>query len=150
MRVDSLAQKKVVTATPDDTVRELADRMDENGVGSLVIEDEDRPVGIVTDRDLTVRVLSEGLDPRDTTAAEVMTENPFCIRYDEPVYDLTELMSERGIRRVPVVDEDDDLVGIITLDDALRHLVDMGSNMAAVIGVASPTLPDYWWKRGRE
>jgi len=150
MRVESLAQQKVVTATPEDTVRELADCMDDNEVGSLIIEDDDRPVGIVTDRDLTIRVLSEGLDPQETTAADIMTDTPFCIRYDEPVYDLTEMMSERGIRRVPVVGEDDELVGIITLDDALRHLVDMGSNMAAVIGVASPTLPDYWWKRGRQ
>lgn len=149
MKVETLAQSKVVTGSPEDSALELADRMQENEVGCLVIEEDERPVGIVTDRDLTLRVLAEELDPASVSASAIMTENPFCIRDDEMLYDLTELMSERGVRRVPVVNDDGSLVGIITLDDALRHIVDMGSNLANVIGLASPTLPDYWWKRGR-
>lgn len=148
MEVAALAQSKVVTGAPDQNAAQLAERMEENDVGSLIIEDDDRPVGIVTDRDLTLRVLATDRDPGTVTASEVMTENPFCIREDESIYELTELMSDRGVRRVPVVDDEGLLVGVVTLDDAFRHVIDLGSNLANVIGVASPTLPDYWWKRG--
>jgi len=149
MRVDELANESVVTGQPDEDVQTLAARMEEQEVGCLVIESDEQPVGIITDRDITLRVVGEGRDPESILATDVMTENPFCIRDDESVYDLTEMMQERGVRRAPVVSDDYKLVGIITLDDVMRHINEQQEHLAHAVGTASPTLPDHWWKRSR-
>ncbi|PGF14087.1 signal transduction protein [Natrinema sp. CBA1119] len=137
MPIDDLARSDVVTADPDASVAELAATMDQEGVGSVMITDGDSPVGIVTDRDLTVRVLTDDADPSGQTAADVMTEDPQTIDRNEGFYKATNLMAENGIRRLPVC-EGDELVGIITADDLTELIADEEQQLAEIIRAQRP------------
>ncbi len=112
--------------------------MKEEEVGSVVIEADGKPVGIVTDRDLTLEVLEPRRDPTETTAEEVMTETPTTVNSDDGVLDATATMYEKGVRRLPVVDSDGALTGIVTLDDLLVLLTDELDDLVGVIEAESP------------
>jgi signal-transduction protein with cAMP-binding, CBS, and nucleotidyltransferase domain len=132
MPIEDLARSNVVTADPDTAVAELAATMGEENVGSIVITNEDTPVGIVTDRDLTVRILGEETDPADQTADDVMTSDLCTVERTAGFYEATSLMSEHGIRRLPVC-EDDTLVGIVTADDLSELLADEHQHFGDII-----------------
>lgn len=132
MTIETLARREVITASPDESAGELAATMRDENVGSVVITDGDTPVGIVTDRDLTVEVLADGTDPDDATAADLMADELRTIPSDAGFYEATELMSRHGIRRMPVTD-DDRLVGIITADDLSELLADEQQELAGVV-----------------
>lgn len=137
MPVENLARTDVVTASPDDDVQEIATMMDEESIGSVVITDGSEPVGIVTDRDLTMHVVAEGESPADVVAEDVMTTDLCTIDPDSGFYRATELMSEHGVRRLPVVDGDE-LAGIITVDDLNELLADEHQQLADVIQAQRP------------
>ncbi|RLM57621.1 CBS domain-containing protein [Halobellus sp. Atlit-31R] len=137
MPVDDLARNDVVTADPETPVTELAATMDDENVGSVVITNGERPVGIVTDRDLTVRVLGTDTDPNGQTAADVMTEEPHTLDRNAGFYEAATLMRDNGIRRVPICDGDA-LVGIITADDLSELLADEEQRLAEVIRAQRP------------
>lgn len=132
MPIQDLARSDVITASPETPVEDLARRMDENDVGSVVITNDDTPVGIVTDRDLAVRCLGNGSNPKQLSASDVMTENPRTIESASGFYDAAQAMGEEGIRRLPVV-QDDSLVGIITADDFSELLADEQQQLATVL-----------------
>lgn len=137
MPVDDLARSEVVTADPETPVPDLAATMADETVGSVVITDGDTPVGIVTDRDLTVRVLGERSDPAGTTAEDVMTDDPRTIERTAGFYEATSLMAEHGVRRLPVC-EGDTLVGIVTADDLNELLADEHQQFAEIIRAQRP------------
>lgn len=137
MPVDDLARSDVVTAGADTSATQLATTMRDESVGSVVIVDGTEPVGIVTDRDLTVRILAEGSDPREITAADVMTEELCTIESNAGFYEATALMSDHGIRRLPVC-RDGELVGIITADDLIELIADEKQQIAEVIRAQRP------------
>lgn len=137
MTVEELMREEVVTATPETPVSEVATDLREADVGSVVVVDGNRPVGIVTDRDIAVRIAADNLDPTQMTAADMMTEDPTTVAIDTGVMDLCTTMCEAGVRRMPVVDGDE-LAGIITLDDLTVLLVAELSNLSGVIQAESP------------
>jgi CBS domain-containing protein len=108
--------------------------MRNEGVGSVVVVDDGTPVGIVTDRDVALRAASS---PEGRVASQVMTPDPVVVDAGAGVFELTELMEDAGVRRVPVT-EDGDLVGILTLDDLVWLLVDELDNLTDVIEAESP------------
>jgi len=79
MTIKDVARETVVTATPEESAMAVAQTMREENVGSTVVVDDDEPVGIITDRDLALHVVSENADAAELTAAELMTENPFTV-----------------------------------------------------------------------
>ena len=137
MPVTDLARSDVVTAQPETPVTELAGRMDAEDVGSVVITDDDTPVGIVTDRDLAIRVLGKERDRTETTAADVMTADLKTIEADAGFYEATNLMSDAGIRRLPVTDGDE-LTGIVTADDLTALIADEEQQLASTIRAQRP------------
>jgi CBS domain-containing protein len=101
---------------PSDPIVEAARLMrDENG-GSLPVSDEGRLVGMLTDRDIAVRVVAEGRSPESTTVGEVFSPNPVAARPDQDLDEALQLMAQHQVRRLPVV-EDDRLVGILAQAD---------------------------------
>lgn len=116
MTVADLMREDVVTARPDTAVGALARKMQDEFVGSVVIERDGRPVGIVTDRDLALDVVADGREPDELVAEDVMTSDPATVSADAGVMDLVDELVQASVRRMPVVD-DADLVGIITFDD---------------------------------
>lgn len=108
-------------------------------IGPLPVCDGDRIVGMVTDRDITTRPVAAGRDPGATTVREVMTaERIVYCRSDQSLDEAVRLMEEHQVRRLPVIDEQKRLVGIIALADVARHAGDRAAAQA-VKGVSKPT-----------
>jgi CBS domain-containing protein len=95
--------------------------MQEHNVGTVVIVEDRRPVGIITDRDLALALGARDVSPQ-AQVQKVMTRHVLAIPEDTGIYTATKFMRERGVRRLPVVDGEDRLVGIVTLDDLLHFL----------------------------
>ncbi len=122
MNVGTLCEREVDRIDEGHTVRDAAERMLHRAVGSLVVVADDRPAGILTDRDITTRVVARGLDPISTPVHEVMTRDPESVHEGASVDEALGVFRNRACRRLPVVSEDGRLVGILTLDDVLIHL----------------------------
>lgn len=128
---------ELVSADANTPLPDLARLMEERRVGCVVIEGEREPAGIVTDRDLAIRVIGEGTDPREVTAGDVMTDDPHTAEADDGVFELCAKMREHGVRRMPVV-ENGELTGIVTLDDLVVLLEDEFHDISEVIRSESP------------
>lgn len=137
MPVRDIARREVVTAKPDTPVAALATELRDLKVGSVVIEEAGAPVGIVTDRDLVVRVLAEDIDPAETTAADVMTDDPATVDSEAGIFAVIDTMLSNGVRRIPIVDGDR-IDGIVTHDDLTRLLAEESRELAAVVESESP------------
>ena len=117
MQVSQILTREVETIRPDTTVREAAQRMRSMDVGSLPVCDGRRLLGMVTDRDITIRVTAEGRDAANTPVQEAMTPDVTFVFEDQDVQEAARVMRERQIRRLPVVNREKHLVGIIALGD---------------------------------
>jgi CBS domain-containing protein len=133
----------VVTSPPDRTVREIAEMMRERNVGSVVLIEEQRPVGFLTDRDLTVSVLADGRDLGDHAAdhasSPVITANA-----EMNVEEAAELMVRHGVRRLVIVDGDR-LTGILTLDDIASRTGDHELALQLSARVTRAVMPDFFF-----
>ncbi|OTF01773.1 CBS domain-containing protein [Halorubrum sp. SD683] len=138
MPVINIARTDVMTASRDQSAGNLATVMKEENVGSVIIENDGEPVGIVTDRDLMIEVLEPRGDPTTTTAEAVMTETPVTVDGDQGVFDAIRTLRESSVRRLPVVDEDDAIAGIVTLDDLVVLLSDELDSLSEIIEAESP------------
>ena len=116
MQVSQIMTPDPDTAQPSDTLRTVAAKMDSGNYGSVPVVDAGRLVGVVTDRDITVRAVAKGLGP-DTTVGEVMTPDPVCIAPESEIGEAAEIMQDEQIRRLFVTDDEDRLVGVVALAD---------------------------------
>jgi CBS domain-containing protein len=117
MRAAEIMTRDVVTVRPDASVREAARMMDDLNVGALPVCDGRRLVGIVTDRDITVRATADGMRPDRTPVHAVMTDDVCWCFEDDAVEAIEHEMARRQIRRMPVVDAEKRLVGMIAMGD---------------------------------
>lgn len=126
MSIKDLCNRELVTIGRDDTIFKAAELMRQNHVGDvLVVEkknDTTIALGIVTDRDVVVEIVAPGLDPKVITVGDIMLPHLACIEEDRGIFDAIKLMTSKGIRRLPVVDNNGSLIGILTLDDLLLML----------------------------
>lgn len=137
MPVSDIARKNVVTVSPDASVAEVARTMHSETVSSVVVVENSAPLGLVTDSDLAMAVLDEEFDADRTPVRDFLDDNPVTIDAADGVYDLVELLSEKGKRRVPVV-EDGELAGIISLSDVVVLLGMELQHLATAIRSSSP------------
>jgi CBS domain-containing protein len=116
--------------------------MRENEIGAVVVVDEQRrPIGICTDRDVTLRALLKGGDPGGIPVDRIMTKPVVAVPEDTLLFDLLRVMARKGIRRVPVVDpKDQSVVGVVSMDDIILLLTTELSNVAEVLGASSRVL----------
>jgi CBS domain-containing protein len=117
--------RNVVRVAADATVAEAAVLMREHHVGAVVVVDpknDERPIGIITDRDIVVEVVAAGLTPEALLVSEIIQRPIVTIRDGATFTDVVREMSINGVRRLPVVDEEQALVGIASLDDMLEDL----------------------------
>jgi CBS domain-containing protein len=124
MTVGRICTREVDFAEAGESVVIAAQRMHARKVGTLAVLDENkRPIGIITDRDLTVRVIAAGADPFATKVRDVMTACPKTVQEDTPLEDALAIMRSGPYRRVLVVDKRGLLLGLLSLDDVLSLLV---------------------------
>ena len=124
MRVGDVMTPGVEIVPADTTVRDAALVMAEHDIGAVLVGPEGKPAGILTDRDIIIRVVVEGRDPGAVAAGEVMSSTLFTCRDDDPVEAALGRMEERQVRRLPVVDADGRLVGIVARSDLHRAAAD--------------------------
>lgn len=139
MSVGRICVREVELADAEEKVWHAAERMRQRAVGTLVVLNSAKaPIGIVTDRDLVQRVLAEGKDPRETTVDEVMTHEPQTVIENAPIEHALSVMRSHRLRRLPVVDHDGKLVGLLSLDDVLMLLAE---ELAAIGGLLNRESP---------
>ena len=136
MPVEKIAVDPVTTQR-DASLQEIAGTMREENLGDVIVVEDGKPVGIVTDRDIALQVADSG-DVSDVTAEDVMTEDPVTIEGSAEDIELPRRMAEEGVRRVPVVDGDGNLTGIATLDDVVATIGEEMEDVATVIESQSP------------
>lgn len=128
MAIGEVCNREVVVVGIDNTVLEAARLMRQHHVGNvLVVEERDGkrlPIGIVTDRDVVVEVVAPELDPKAITVGDIMASNLASVNADTGIFEAIQYMRSRGVRRLPVVDRDGGLAGIVTLDDLLALLAE--------------------------
>jgi CBS domain-containing protein len=120
----------LATVDAHDSVERAACIMRDRGVGCLLITSEGRPRGIVTDRDLALRVLADGVEAA-TPVGELATIGPFTVSVNDTVETASLRMRDHGVRRMPIIDEEGKAIGIVTADDLLMAL---GRQLAEVTG----------------
>ncbi len=119
--VGEVARRDVITGSPTETAVEIAYKMREHGIGSVVIVNEkDEPIGIVTERDLVIKVVSQGKNPDEVIARDIMSQPVITVEEDMEVNEAVKLMVDKGIRRLPIVDDNGKLIGIVTMQDILQ------------------------------
>jgi CBS domain-containing protein len=117
MLIGDVMTHSVETIEPGETLQEAAVRMRSCGIGVLPVIEEGQPVGMITDRDITVRATALGRDPQKTLVREAMTATVVTCREDAPVAEAERLMEEKAVRRLVVLDSWHRMVGLISLDD---------------------------------
>ena len=121
MKVSEAMHSPAEWVGTDTPVCEIAERMARDDIGAVPIGKDDRLVGMITDRDLALRVVAKKRDPEKTLAEEVMTRNVIYCRTEETVEDAVHLMDQKAIRRLPVLDDDKRLVGMLSLGDVAHR-----------------------------
>jgi CBS domain-containing protein len=138
MTLKSICNREVVIAQKNDTLVEAAKLMREYQVGSIVIVEERNglryPVGIVTDRDLVIELIAKEVDINSVTLGDVMYRDIILGKENDDVNETIKIMRQRGIRRLPVVDDRGVLVGIVTMDDLIDLIAEELKDLVALIG----------------
>jgi CBS domain-containing protein len=141
--VADVMTRGVRSLSPSDTVVLAAQAMDELNVGVIPVCENDRLVGMVTDRDIVVRGVAQELDGKTTKLADVMSTHVRTAKEDQDVDEVLSQMAETQIRRMPVVDENEKLVGILSLGDVAAKDPDDEVDVAMSLGdISSPAEPD--------
>jgi len=137
MAIGEICNREVVYAARDTTVQAAAKLMRHYHVGSLVVIDEFGgkriPVGIVTDRDIVVEVDATELDPKVMTIGDIMTSQLATVPESEGLLETMEVMRAKGVRRLPVVGGEGQLVGIVTIDDLLEILAEELTDLTRIV-----------------
>jgi CBS domain-containing protein len=142
MQVKELMTPEVECARPNDTLQDAAEKMRDLNIGPLpVCGDDDRLVGMLTDRDITVRAVAEGLDPWTCRVRDVMTPSIVSCIEDQDVAEAAQLMKDNQIRRLVVLDRNKHLVGIVSLGDLAVEGGDEQLAGNALEAVSEPAMP---------
>ena len=121
--VGALMKQRLTTATPYETVVVAADRMVEAKLGALLVVDNDRLVGILSERDILQRVVARRRDPDTTTVGSVLTPNPTAVTADTPVAECIQIIRTRGFRHLPVINARRNPIGVLYSRDLLQHVL---------------------------
>ncbi|NYT16449.1 MAG: CBS domain-containing protein [Methanomicrobiales archaeon] len=140
MTVYTCAQTNVLSVKPDATVRFVAGLMNEKNIGCVVVTENHKPVGIVTDRDIALRGEMLCGDPDTTLIGSIMTRDIVTIRKDTGIFEAIQEMKSAGVRRMPIVDGAGRLVALLTVDDLIRLLARELGDIARIIGKESPEI----------
>ena len=137
MQLKDVMSRDVKLVTPETTIREAAQQMRDGDFGMLPVAENDRMIGAISDRDIAIRAIADDKGPA-TTVREVMSEG-ICWAYeDDSVEQAATIMSERQVRRLPIVNRDKRLVGIVSLGDFAVDSADIEPAAEALSGISQP------------
>lgn len=140
-RIKDIMTKDVECAAPEMTVREAAEKMKSRNIGSLPVCEGKKVVGIVTDRDVTIRSTASGGDPNQTKVSDVMSKDVVSVGPEDDLKRAEQLMHDRQLRRLPVVDPGGQLVGYLAMARVARK--ETATQAGRVLkGVSQPNAPE--------
>ncbi len=142
MQLKDVMTKNVQLIPRNATVRDAAKLMKDIDTGFVPVIDSENMIGIITDRDIVLRSTAEGRNPNETRVEEVMTKEFFFLYEDEDVKEAARVMSERQIRRLPIVNRQEELVGVISLGDLSVDVSDEKMTGKALEDISKPAKPD--------
>lgn len=140
MKVSEIMTKSVASLNTDDTVERAAQVMVEHNIGSVPVCSGENVVGIITDRDITLRTVAKGENPRTQIVREIMSSNPVVIDPEMDAHDAARIMGERQIRRLPVA-QNEKLVGFVSLGDIATDPKLKDDAEGTLSGVSEPCTP---------
>ena len=117
MIIKDIMSKDVIVVEPTVMLSDVAKKMKDHDCGSILVASDDRLLGVITDRDMALRSIAESLDPSKTTAEKVMTKEVLYCRDSDDIASVAENMTRNKVRRLPVLDTNKRLVGIVSLGD---------------------------------
>jgi len=139
MFIGEICNRNVIITSRETAVVQVAQLMREHHVGSIVItevqNDCNIPVGIITDRDLVIELISKEVDIASVTAGDVMSTEIITATESSHIYDILKLMRGKGIRRVPVVNDEKVLIGIVTVDDLLDVVISELDDIVNIVAI---------------
>jgi CBS domain-containing protein len=141
MKVREIMTKDVATLSVDDSVAHAAQLMKQYNVGSLPVCREENVIGIVTDRDIALRSVAQGENSTNQKVRDIMTSNPVVVNAETDIHDAARIMSERQIRRIPVV-ENNSIVGIVALGDIAVEGKLQDDAEKALSNISEPSTPN--------
>jgi len=141
MRVKDIMTAGVECVAPDDTIQAAARKMKELDVGPMPVCDRDRIAGMLTDRDITVRAVAEGKDPKTTRVRDTMTEDVIFCFEDQDLDEAARMMQERQVRRILVLNRDRRLTGIVSLGDLAAESGDKRRSGEILQDLSEPSTP---------
>ena len=136
MKVSEVMTRDVQTVRPDEPVQQAASFMLSSDAGSIPVTEGERLIGMITDRDIAVRGIAKGYGP-ETPVRDLMTNDVICARESDDIEDVATKMSEAQVRRLPVIDDEERLCGIVSLGDLSREADDDCAS-EALEGVSQP------------
>lgn len=139
MDVEDVAQDEVYAVEPDTQVSQIVEEMDQMNVGTAVVVEDDKPVDIITDRSIAL-ALSDNPNLAEQTADELVEEDLITVSNDTEVFEVLSQMRDAGVRRIPIVDDQGELEGIVSIDDILLLLEDQLSSVTDVIEEQYPDI----------
>lgn len=122
MEIREVMSQDVELVNPETSLREAARKMKEGDFGAIPVSENDRLVGMITDRDIAIRAVAEGKDPESTTVRETMSDRILYCFEDQSAEEVEEMMGEAQVRRFPVLNRDKRLVGIVALGDLAKSV----------------------------
>ncbi|HEX9756570.1 MAG TPA: CBS domain-containing protein [Nitrospiria bacterium] len=138
MALSDFCKGPVITASPEESVLHASILMRDNKIGSVVITKDERPIGILTDRDIVMRLMTDSKEGFNTKIQEVMTKNPYVVPEGIGIWDLIKRMKKYAVRRFPVVSGEGKIVGMITMDDLIElmgeELSGLGHTISQEVG----------------
>ena len=143
-RSSEVMTKSPTCCLPSDTVEKAAQLMKREDVGPIPVVESyqtNRLIGIITDRDLAIKVVAEGRDPTATRLEEVMTRNPVACRAEDELQKVLKAMEEHQVRRIPVVDDQDHIIGIIAQADVATRIGEPMKTAEVVKEISKPAAP---------
>ncbi len=137
MSIGKICETKVITATKDMMITEAAQVMKQHNIGSIVVVEQQQssyiPIGMLTDRDIVTKVVTEDLDLDSVTVGDVMNNELLILKQHQTIQEAIDMMSAKGVRRVPVIDNNNILVGVFSVDDLFILLADEIQSVARLI-----------------
>ncbi len=122
MLVKDIMTTDVVSVSPETTVQDAAMKMRDGNLGSIVVVEGDRVIGIVVDRQLATKVVAGGMDPKETKVEEIMSKRLVTGTPDMDIFDATKILGHLKFRRLPIIDKAHHLIGILSIADISRNL----------------------------
>ncbi len=140
MSISTLCNKEVICVEVGTSIEQVGKLMEQKNIGCVVAIDNTKPCGLITDRDILIRVINKGLSPKDTYVNDVMSELVMTLDEDMGLHEALEKVKGMSVRRFPVTDKNGDLKGIVTLDDIIYLLGKEMYDVASIIKSESATL----------